>query len=87
MDSIWRHRPAHIWTITTITLLVFIPQSWTFQLWEKIRFMRMPRKNEHADVSLRVRNIKHVLITHSVSFFDRPGKARQNFVRILVLRE
>jgi hypothetical protein len=26
-------------------------------LWEKIRFMRMPRKNEHADVSLRVRII------------------------------
>jgi hypothetical protein len=43
MDSIWRHRPVHI---RTITLPVFIPQSWTFQLWDKIRFMRMRKKNE-----------------------------------------
>jgi hypothetical protein len=43
MDSVWRHRPVHI---RTITLPVFIPQSWTFQLRDKIRFMRMPKKNE-----------------------------------------
>jgi hypothetical protein len=24
-------------------------------MWEKIRFMRMPKKNEHGDVFLRVR--------------------------------
>jgi hypothetical protein len=48
----WRHRPVHI---RTVTLPVFIPQSWTFQLREKIPFMRMPKKNEHGDVFLRVR--------------------------------
>jgi hypothetical protein len=62
MDSIWRHRPEHI---RTITLLVFIPQSWTFQLWEKIQFMRMPKKNEHADVFLRMRIIWKVFIPQS----------------------
>jgi hypothetical protein len=41
MDSIWQHRPVDI---RTITLPVFILQSWTFQLWEKIRFMRMPKR-------------------------------------------
>jgi hypothetical protein len=52
MDSIWWHRPVHI---RTITLPVFIPQSWTFQLWEKIPVMSMPKKNEHRDVFLHVR--------------------------------
>ena len=52
MDSVWWHRPVHI---RTITLPVFIPQSWTFQLWCKFRYMPMPKKNGHGDVFLRVR--------------------------------